>query len=84
MNYLLARYKTGDFPPTDFQFEEMQLGREKKSGSLTRRMSSSIFSKKKEKQNLFQKKRKILKNIDKIQGEIAKGNIFVFFLLIYS
>ena len=74
-NYLLTRYKTGDFPPTNIQFEEMQFGREKKSGSLTRRMSSSNFSKKREKQNLFQKKRKLLKNIDKLRSEIAKGNI---------
>ena len=75
LNYLLTRYKTRDFPPTDIQFEEMQLGREQKLGSFTRRMSSTNFSKKIEKQNLFQKKRKLLKNIDKHRSEIAKGNI---------
>ena len=68
------RYKTGDLPPTDIQFEEMSLGREKKSSSLTRRMSSSKFSKQREKQNLFQKKRKLLKNIEKHRSEISKGN----------
>jgi hypothetical protein len=75
----LTRYKTGDFPPTDIQYEEIQFGSEKKSGSLTRRMSSSYFIKKNEKQNLFQKKRKLLKNIVKHRSEIAKGNIFFFF-----
>eukprot|EP00092_Neocalanus_flemingeri_P031176 GFUD01033867.1.p1 GENE.GFUD01033867.1~~GFUD01033867.1.p1 ORF type:complete len:570 (+),score=214.86 GFUD01033867.1:46-1755(+) len=70
---LKERYKTGDLPPTDIQFEEMSLGREKKSRSLTRRMSRSNFSQKTDKQNLFQKKRKLLSNIEKYKSDISKG-----------
>ena len=70
------RYKTGDLPPIDIQYEEMSLGREKKSSSLTRRMSRSNFSQKSEKQNLFQKKRKLLKNIEKYRLELTKGMLF--------
>ena len=56
----------------------MQLLRQKKSSSLTRRLSRASFSKKKGKQNLFQTKRNILKNIEKHQVEIAKGNYLVY------
>ena len=69
------RYETGDLPPTDIQFEEMSLGREKKSSSLTRRMSRSNMSQKGEKQNLFQKKRKLMKNIEKYRSAISKGKL---------
>ena len=72
-NNLQFRYKTGDFPPTDIQFEEMELGKQKKSRSLTRRMSRTNFTPKRDKQNLFQKKRRLLKNIEKFRFEINKG-----------
>ena len=68
-----SRYKTGDFPPTDIQFEEMSLRREKRSSSLTRRRARSNMSQKREKQNLFQKKRKLLKTIEKHRNAITKG-----------
>ena len=58
----------------------MQILRQKKSSSLTRRLSRVSFSQKKGKQNLFQTKRNILKNIEKHQVEIAKGNYSVIIL----
>ena len=73
----MSRYKTGEFIPTDLKLEEMQKGREKKSTSLTRRMTTANFSKKREKQNLFQKKRKVMRNIEKHKCEISKGKICI-------
>ena len=58
----------------------MKRGREKKSASLTRRMTTANFSKKREKLNLFQKKRKILGNIEKKKCEILKGRILYSFV----
>ena len=78
-----CRLKTGDLPPPDIEFEEMQLQRQKKSSSLTRRLSRASFSQKKGKQNLFQTKRNILKNIEKHQVEIAKG-IYLVYNLVFN
>jgi len=70
---VIERYKTGDLSPNDIEFEEMEISRKKKSSSLTRRLSRTSFTQKKGKQNLFQEKRNILKNIDKHKNEIARG-----------
>ena len=75
-NYFI-RYKTGDFPPTDIQLEEMELARNTKASSMTRFMNVN-FGKKREKLNLFQKKRKIMKDIEKHKSEILKGTYSLF------
>ena len=67
------RFKTGETPPSDIEFEEIQLTRQKKASSLTRRLSRASFGQKSGKQSLFQTKRKILKNIEKNKSEISKG-----------
>merc|ERR1712013_744900 len=36
---VIERYKTGDFPPTDIQLEEMELARNTKARSITRFMN---------------------------------------------
>ena len=74
LSHVFVRLKTGDLPPPDIEFEEMLLRREKKSISLTRRLSRSNFNKKSGKHNLFQEKRIILKNIENHKSEIYKGN----------
>ena len=73
LSHVFVRLKTGDLPPSDIEFEEMLLRTEKKSISLTRRLSRSNF-KKSGKHNLFQEKRIILKNIENHKSEIYKGN----------
>ena len=73
---MTSRYKTGDFPPLDIQCEEMSLAREKRSSSLTRMSGRSNKSQKWEKQNLFQKKRNLLKTIEKHRRAITKGKSF--------
>ena len=72
-NRVTERIKTGETPPSDIEFEEIQLTRQKKASSLTRRLSRASFGQKSGKQNLFQTKRKILKNIEKNKSEISKG-----------
>ena len=70
---MLGRLKTGDIPPSDIEFEEMQILRQKKASSLTRRLSRASFGQKSGKKNLFQTKRKILKDIEKHKIDMEKG-----------
>ena len=62
----------------------MQLLRQKKESSLTRRLSRASFGPKSGKQNMFQTKRKILKNIEKHKIEIEKGSYLVIILKLMS
>lgn len=82
-NVTIQRLKTGDLPPADLQFEgvtfdsgsgDVVIRREKKGGSLSRRFSRTSFTdQKREKHNLFQEKRKLIKKIDKHKLDITKG-----------
>jgi len=73
ISIVVERYKSGDLPPTDIHLEEIEKGTHKKANSMTRIMMNANFCKKREKQNLFQKKRKIMKKIEKHRSEICKG-----------
>ena len=72
-DWVTESLKTGETPPAHIEFEEIHLTRQKKASSLTRRLSRASFGQKSGKQNLFQTKRKILKNIEKHKSEISKG-----------
>ena len=72
-NIILSRYKTGDLPPHDFQFEEMSVARGKRSSSLTRMSKRLTTTTTGEKHNHFQKKRNLLKNIESHRNAITKG-----------
>ena len=67
----------GDLPPGEIPFIQTQQLREKKSkgSSLSRRLTMSHLHSKQSpnKQNLFQKKRKLLKSIDKTKADYEKG-----------
>ena len=68
---------SGDLPPGDIPFTQTQQLREKKAkaSSLSRRLTmSGLGSKTSTKQNLFQKKRRLLKTIEKTKAEFEKGS----------
>jgi len=77
INLVVDVNKSGDLPPGEIPFIQTQQLREKKSkgSSLSRRLTMSHLHSKQSpnKQNLFQKKRKLLKSIDKSKAEYEKG-----------
>ena len=70
-------FYTGDLPPGEIAFIQTQQLREKKSkgSSLSRRLTMSHVqtSQSPTKQNLYQKKRKLLKIIEKTKVDYEKG-----------
>merc|ERR1719397_1291049 len=73
---VVERLKTGELPPADIQFQDMsdsRSDRERKSSSLSRRISRVNFNYKKEKQSLFQERRKLTRKVDALKVEIGKG-----------
>merc|ERR1719376_880374 len=73
---VVERLKTGELPPPDIQFQDMsdsRSDRERKSSSLSRRISRVNFNYKKEKQSLFQERRKLTRKVDALKVEIGKG-----------
>merc|ERR1719362_1238446 len=71
---VVDRLKTGELPPPDLQFQDMsdtRSDRERKSSSLSRRISRVNFNYKKDKQSLFQERRKLTKKVDSLKIEIG-------------
>merc|ERR1711953_251887 len=70
--------KSGDLPPADIAYVETTQLRQRKSSSLSRRLtlSQAVRSNKQStnKQNLFQKKRKLVKSIEKCKSDYERGS----------
>jgi len=78
INLVVDVNKSGDLPPGEIAFIQTQQLREKKSkgSSLSRRLTMSHVqtSQSPTKQNLYQKKRKLLKIIEKTKVDYEKGS----------
>jgi len=78
INLVLNINKSGDVPPCDIPYVLIEELRQRKSSSLTRRLTLSHAGKNNKqatsKQNLFQKKRKLLMSIEKCKADYERGS----------
>ena len=65
--------KTGQRPPGEIQFEEMQPGTNLKFGTLGRRKSKAKLNKSAEENQLFPRKKELENKIDDMEAEIEEG-----------
>ena len=77
----MFRLKTGNVPPSDFQFEELLPGAETRSGYVEKRNSlvrvrskqSLVKERTANNVNYFQTKREIEKNVEVVENDLSKG-----------
>merc|ERR1719411_1651482 len=78
INLVLNINKSGDLPPADIPYVETHQVRQRKSSSLSRRLtlSQAVRTNKQTatKQNLFQKKRRLVKSIEKCKSDYERGS----------
>ena len=76
---LSSFYYLGDLPPADIPYLETNQLRQRKSSSLSRRLTlsqavRSSLQSSATKQNLFQKKRRLEKRIEKCKSDYERGD----------
>jgi len=78
INLVLNINKSGDLPPCDIPYVQTEELKQRKGSSLSRRLTLSpgVKSNKQtvNKQNLFQKKRKLLKSIERCKSDYERGS----------